>query len=62
MPTITANQRDAGWAKFIELADVSNWPGSEPEALEWLQSDVAHLKAEYDAGLPFTPVDENCSP
>lgn len=57
-----SDQRDAGWEKFIELADVSNWPGSKPEALEWLQSDVAHLKAEYDAGLPFTPVDENCSP
>lgn len=57
-----SGQREAGWEKFIELADASNWPGSEPEALAWLQADVAHLKAAYDAGRPFTPRTTYCSP
>jgi hypothetical protein len=53
-------QREVGWQKFIELADPNNWPGSEPEALAWLQHDVAHLTAEYEAGLPFTPNNFGC--
>lgn len=57
-----SRQRDAGWQKFLEFADVQNWPDSDQAALDWLQDDVAHFTREYEAGAPFTPNDANCPP
>jgi len=50
-----SGQREAGWARFLELADEKNWPGTSEKALQWLRADVAHFRVEYEAGRPFTP-------
>lgn len=57
-----SGQRDLGWQKFSEIADVQNWPGTDQAALDWLQDDVAHFTREYEAGAPFTPNSTNCPP
>ena len=55
-----AGQREAGWQKFLRLADESNWPGSDQAALDWLRADVAHFRQQYEAGVAFTPNDHGC--
>lgn len=57
-----SGQRELGWQKFLEFADLQNWPDTDQESLAWLQDDVAHFTNEYEAGLPFTPNDANCGP
>ncbi len=57
-----SGQRDLGWKKFLEFADIQNWPDTSPEYLAWLKDDVTHFTKEYEAGLAFTPNDANCSP
>lgn len=50
-------ERDRGWQEFLELTRTEHWPGTDADALRWLQDDVRHLTAQNNAGAPFTPND-----
>ena len=57
-----SGRRELGWKRFLELADLKNWPGTEPEALALLLEDIEHFKTEYKAGAVFTPSETGCTP
>lgn len=50
-------QREQGWQQFLEMTDLTNWPNSSDADLEWLEADVVHFTAQYEAEIPFSPND-----
>lgn len=46
--------RKATLDKFLEVTDLSHWPGTEPEGMCWLQVSRAYAQTAYEHNQPFS--------